>query len=547
MSPIHQVDVTALPSVLARTTEAAKQRLCWRIRPSPVEWLFLIVGVALVVQYRWILGDATIYYRYADNFLFLHRGLVFNPGEFVEGYSSPLWLLLLVVLRAMHLDYWSITLAFGIGAYALFWYAAVIINRRLQGPGTGPAINVPLVYLATTYGVASYFTSGSESPLVQLAAVAVALYALAPESRSLQIALGLLPLVRNEFVVPLGIVGIVGWRATRRVPLRLVLSSLAFGGGWLVFRVWYYADFFPSTFYLKDKVSIGQGLYYIRNAFEPYFFPAFFGAAAIVTLVLWRRGDEHLSLCPRARMGLVALSSVPYVVKVGGDMMHFRFLAFAFCLAALSMGGVLERWLASFDWAQNQGARVAIGAAMGIACFVNYPRFLSSHPVFRHASRTLDHGISDAPWHRQHAALTFDADRIGQDRVRLAAYRAASADTTNVATDVLCVAMFDNFRTRYVHGYGLTDPVLARVDVPEARPGHKPGLFPLARDLVRIRSRYPEPNAGVVDRAIADGVAPRWMIANAAVIALVEARMYNRHRFFDNLVQALRPTGRIEP
>ena len=74
-------------------------------RPVLHEWLLLAVGLFLVFRYRWLLDDAFIYFRYVDNLLFLNAGLVFNAGEFVEGFSSPLHAMLLIALRALHLDW----------------------------------------------------------------------------------------------------------------------------------------------------------------------------------------------------------------------------------------------------------------------------------------------------------------------------------------------------------------------------------------------------------------------------------------------------------
>ena len=40
--------------------------------------------------------DGAIFLRYAENIM-SGKGAVFNQGEYVEGYSSPLWLLLLCI------------------------------------------------------------------------------------------------------------------------------------------------------------------------------------------------------------------------------------------------------------------------------------------------------------------------------------------------------------------------------------------------------------------------------------------------------------------
>jgi hypothetical protein len=514
--------------------------------PAPIEWLLLVTGALLVYRYRWILDDSTIYYRYVDNLLFRGRGLVFNQGEFVEGYSSPLWILWLVATRATRLDYWSITTATSVASYAAFWYAAVVVNRALQGDDAGPPINVPMVLLATAYAPLCYFSSGSEFPFVQLAAAAVALYALRPDSRALQVVLGALPLVRNEFVVPLLVAGACGWFLTRRTPWWLIASSLALGIGWLAFRVAYYADFFPNPFYLKDKISFFEGYHYLRSSFAPYGFDALVASVAIALLTLARRRDRHLCLERRAFMGIVAASAVPYVLKVGGDMMHYRTLAFPFCLAVLSTGGVMERWLTSIDLAATVRARFILAAALGLVSFVNYPRFLSSHPVFGQEERELDRGVSDAAWHRHLPVLAFNGERRAEDLARLAAYRAEPSNQVGIGTETLCVDMFNDLQKRYVHGYGLTEPILARVDVPEQRPGHKNDLIGLAKEIMAIRLRYPETSVGVTDRAIAGGVAPAWMVVNRDKIRLVEERMYNSHEFFTNLQSAFRRIGSIE-
>jgi hypothetical protein len=105
--------------------------------------------------------------------------------------------------------------------------------------------------------------------------------------------------------------------------------------------------------------------------------------------------------------------------------------------------------------------------------------------------------------------------------------------------------MFNDFRRRYVHGYGLTEPLLARAAVPEQRPGHKQDLVSLARDLVTLRTHYPQAERGVASRAAAEGNAPAWIVANLPKVNQVEDRMYNHHSVVDNFGLALRPIGPI--
>jgi hypothetical protein len=107
--------------------------------------------------------------------------------------------------------------------------------------------------------------------------------------------------------------------------------------------------------------------------------------------------------------------------------------------------------------------------------------------------------------------------------------------------------MFNDFTSRYVHAYGLTEPFLARVNVPEQRPGHKEALLPLANGLVTLRQLFPDTRAGVSERAMAAGIAPPWMQKNRAQVGMIEKRLYNEHRFIENLGNALQRIPRLEP
>ena len=62
---------------------------------SFVPWLVLLGWLASVAWF--ITDDAFISFRYARNLLEGH-GLVFNPGEYVEGYTNFLWVLELAAI-----------------------------------------------------------------------------------------------------------------------------------------------------------------------------------------------------------------------------------------------------------------------------------------------------------------------------------------------------------------------------------------------------------------------------------------------------------------
>ena len=85
------------------------QRLSLRsfLRRHLLAWWLLPLSLWLTFQYRWVLDDAFIYFRYAENFRQTGQ-LVFNRDEYVEGFTSPLWMLLLTGTRLLGLPFWPV-------------------------------------------------------------------------------------------------------------------------------------------------------------------------------------------------------------------------------------------------------------------------------------------------------------------------------------------------------------------------------------------------------------------------------------------------------
>ena len=378
---------------------AAPRRLRW---PTPIEWVILAGGLFLVIHYAWMMDDAYVYFRYADNLLFLKRGLVFNAGEYVEGFSSPLWMVLLILLRLTGLNYWLMTRLVGLLTFGVFWWLLVILNRRLSPPQR-PVVNVPLCYLALNYGVLCYFTSGLETPLIQVSAVLYALFVLNPASLVLQVLLAFTPLLRHELAVPFAMCLLWAWARRKKFPWCMIIAGVAITGAWEVFRVYYYADLFPNTFYLKDTSAYAQGLVYLQDTAVPYWlYPLLAASVAFVLICVYadrrragagddtplpsreglgegldsRQNNPHpalplrgggvvtgsMRLRERLIMLALALPIAFYVIRIGGDPRHYRYLAFPFCLCVCAGAGLIEQVLARFP---IRGRRV-IGAVAAI-------------------------------------------------------------------------------------------------------------------------------------------------------------------------------------
>jgi hypothetical protein len=107
------------------------------------------------LSYNYVVDDAYISFRYARN-LTEGRGLVFNPGERVEGYTNFLWVLVIALGIGLRSDPVGLakTLCFGFGLISMvtvyYYYGRVYLRRgwdRLVPAGL-MAVSPPLAVWA---------------------------------------------------------------------------------------------------------------------------------------------------------------------------------------------------------------------------------------------------------------------------------------------------------------------------------------------------------------------------------------------------------------
>jgi hypothetical protein len=519
---------------------------------SLTEKACLIAGLVFIVLYGWIADDAYIYFRYVDNLVVHNNGLVFNPGEYVEGFSSPAWLGVLAVLRFFRMNYWLAVRLMGMASFILFWYLAVLINRRFCEPKeNGLILNFPLIYLTCTYGVMCYFTSGLESPLVLLEAAAYAAIFLFPSYGWLQCIIGLSPLVRHEFLLPVVMVFILLWKKNQAFPIFLFCVAFLGTASYTLFRIWYYADFFPNTFYLKDTVWLGQGLTYLYDAAIAYDVLPLLALMLVGYFCLRKHyGKDFLMEEYRILMIITAAPVLIYVIKIGGAYQHFRYLAFPFCLGVFASAGLAETLIRQVS-RRHYAMIVAATACIALLFFSHYPRQLQQHPAFRSGFGYFSKDflkISDA------ASSRFDGSHITPDFFSLLpddlSYEKAVSAFANAKPGLFshywCLYAFLDPRALVIHSLGLTEPFLARTVMAPSAPGHYWGLEDMAKSIMELRHRYGY-RPGVFAFALRQGVAPSWVLNNMQSISQIEQKIYNRHNFFENLNLALTPVAKIIP
>jgi hypothetical protein len=126
------------------------------------------------------------------------------------------------------------------------------------------------------------------------------------------------------------------------------------------------------------------------------------------------------------------------------------------------------------------------------------------------------------------------------------AHAKKSIPRTDVIGLSLCLDAYKEYDSYVINNFGLTDPFLARTQMPSTRPAHKYGLFPLAEDIVRVRKMYGF-RQGAFRQCVEAGEAPQWIKKNLRTLETIERKAYNTRNFWENLLLAIRPIGKIKP
>ncbi len=296
--------------------------------------LVFALGLARAWQLGWICDDAFISLRYAQNLVEGH-GLVFNPGERVEGYTNLSWTLLLAAALALGLPDLASAEALGLASYAAL-AGMLLAHTRRRARETG-RLPLPLAALAVL-GMDDFHvwaTGGLETCLFTALATGGLLRLRRRDRPRSDLEAGLifsaLVLTRPDGVLFAAVGVAAQWlrapasRAGLRHALRTGLPVAVTLAAWALFKLAFYGELFPTAFHSKSALGSwwSQGALYLRLFLVKNWIAGAAALAALALLVraLSRRAPETGDLAVLvAGAALFAL----YVVRVGGDFMFAR-------------------------------------------------------------------------------------------------------------------------------------------------------------------------------------------------------------------------------
>lgn len=339
--------------------------------------------------------DAYISLRYAEN-LAGGEGLRFNPGgERVEGFSSPLHVLLMgsaIALGAppLHVSQFSSLLGAFLCVGLVAWWGQKRLGRWW---GTLAALS-----LALNPSLGFWSRGGLETTLFATLVTGTFIAAAEKRWKLMGLAAGALAVTQPEgplYWAVLVLYVLLRHRDELKAFLAPGLLVLASWAPWFLFRLLYFHDVLPNTYYAKmdgvRSAQVHRGFSYLGGFFSRSEIMLPIALIVLGLVAAWwghRNGKRPIPDWVYSA-GFLGLATTGFGVLSGGDHMnHNRFL-----IPAIPLIMVLGVWSVSrvASLPARRSARSFLGVALGFL-FMSQPIRIASHDL-RHPTFPLDRPI----------------------------------------------------------------------------------------------------------------------------------------------------------
>lgn len=305
---------------------------------------------AHTLHYNYATDDAFITFRYVRNMLSGH-GLVYNPGERVEGYTNFLWALLIALPAALgaNIQYSAQAVGFILSAGTLVLATVIaknyVVERRSEGGGQMMTL-LPAAFLAANGSFSMWTLGGLETALFTfLLALIILVYFKAERAGfyACGILFALLVMTRPDGIVLLGatlahVVFVSTWarseenhRRSKPDILRILVPFLIVYAPYFLWRYSYYGYLLPNTFYAKVGASappLLRGLSYSLLFVETYgIVPVVVAVAYFYTRIQRPAAAQGGKLGFASSLLVFQIAAyTAFIIWVGGDqLVMYRF------------------------------------------------------------------------------------------------------------------------------------------------------------------------------------------------------------------------------
>jgi len=303
-----------------------------RTRAIAVAVLSLSVAAVFAMnvdRYFFLGDDAYISFRYAAN-LAAGNGLVWNPGEYVEGYTNFLWVLILAAGITLGVSPETLSCVLGIASGA----AVLVILGRFSASRLGalhPLVWLPLFTLTLSRSFAAWSTGGLATQFFSMLVLLAQLQFLrerrnrtsTPWASSVLFALA--TLTRPEAGLFAAVAGsFFAWRVVRGRDqasdlVFWMLPFITLVGAHMLWRFDYYGAWLPNTFHAKVNGFWPEQARHYFGIFQADYKVGYYLPLILLGLVR-TRGFAHLFFI------VSIFVYCTYLYAIGGGRFEFRFL-----------------------------------------------------------------------------------------------------------------------------------------------------------------------------------------------------------------------------
>lgn len=335
---------------------------------------FILIALSFVLIYlcnqvKFIQDDSYISFRFVKNFV-EGKGLVFNPGERVEGYTNLLWVLILSLFYSMKMNIENISqyLSMGFGILVLFQTFKISSLIELKGDSKkGKSASqsssylfnfIPVVLMVLTGAFNFWAISGMETCMFMAYILAGIFYYIKNKNSDtpnylFSVFIFLASLTRPEGLYFFGLIMIhkiiISIKDNKGGFVKDIFSKknlimyavyIIPTGLFILWRLSYYGYPFPNTYYAKTGFSAAYfdaGWIYFKNFFGAYML---YGVVFALPLFLLRKKENFFEI---SLMYLLTIAYSVYIILVGGDVLkQFRFFLPILPLIYILFGKFLE-------------------------------------------------------------------------------------------------------------------------------------------------------------------------------------------------------------
>lgn len=429
--------------------------------------ILLLLLALVILRTAWVCDDAYISFRTVYNITHGY-GPVWNTTERVQAFTNPLWVILMAFLTRFTGEMYFTAI---ITSLLLTVTAASVVVFRIVRDTQMAILAISILLLSKAF--IDYATSGLENPLSYFLMACFAWGFYHGGNRvwrfGLLCAIAAIAAVNRPDSILLYAPALVVafWQVRSWRTFALGVAAFAPLWFWEGFSILYYGFPFPNTYYAKLHAGISQSerlwqgiAYYVDTlSIDPL---TLLMIATAIALVIVQRRVRELPLV----IGLVLY--LLYTIRVGGDFMTGRYFTVPLVLAAII--------IARTRLPQSGMVRVvplAVVLLVGLSA-PRCPIFTAETFGSQREDGINQRGIADErAWYYQHTGL-LRMDRSGAPVENhpwyLDGLEARDSDEQVVAMN--CIGFFGYAigpEKHVVDGYGLSNPLLARLPIDNTR------------------------------------------------------------------------------